>query len=87
MVNIDIIALKSKANFNFSNDINLKAMSFGAVSNFSKCSILHKSQIERLYGYQALKFYSDYQKIFGEEPLKWFLNINNGLYDVKNLLG
>lgn len=82
-VNIDMTTLKSKANFNFSNDINLKAISFDAIPNISKCSILQKSQIERLYGDQALKFYSDYQKVFGDEPPKWFLN--NGLYDGKNL--
>jgi hypothetical protein len=76
-------ALKSKANFNFLNDINLRAISFGAIPNISKCSILQKSQIELLYGDQGSKFYSDYYKIFGEEPPKWFLN--NGFYDSKNL--
>jgi len=82
-VNLDMTALKSKANFNFLNDINLRAISFGAIPNISKCSILQKSQIELLYGDQGSKFYSDYYKIFGEEPPKWFLN--NGFYDSKNL--
>jgi|688.fasta_scaffold684876_1 hypothetical protein len=41
-----------------------------------------KKQIEHLYGEQGLKFFSDYKKVFGEYPPKWFLN--NGFYDFKN---
>jgi hypothetical protein len=81
-INIDMTALKSKPNFDFFNDLNFRAINFGAIPNISKCSILQKKQIEHLYGEQGLKFYSDYKNVFGEYPPKWFLN--NGFYDFKN---
>jgi hypothetical protein len=44
-INIDMTALKSKPNFDFFNDLNFRAINFGAIPNIGKCSILQKNRL------------------------------------------